>query len=104
MLHIPGDDCFVEPVKKELDPRALERSATALLGVTGMGCPTCATRVRNSLLSRPGVVWAEIDLVRGLARVHYDPDKIEKEELLQAVAEAGGDGRHRYQAMLFDSR
>jgi Cd2+/Zn2+-exporting ATPase len=87
-----------------LDQQALENSALALLGVTGMGCPTCATRVRNSLLSRPGVVWVEIDLFRGLAKVNYDPDRIGESELLQAVAEAGDDGRHRYQAMLFDSR
>lgn len=98
MSHAANGDCYVEPVKKDVDVQALKESAFVLLGITGMGCPTCATRVRNSLLSRPGVVQVEIDLLHGLAKVNYDPARTADRQLLEAVAEAG-DGRHSYQAI-----
>lgn len=100
MLHVPDENCFVEPINKEVDEQTLKNSAFTLLRVVGMGCPTCATRVRNSLLSRPGVVRVRIDLLRGLAEVNYNPAQIRDADLLDAVAQAGGDGRHRYRAML----
>ncbi len=91
-------NCHVDPLEKAVHLEALAHSETALLRVTGMGCQTCATRVRNSLLSRPGVVQAQIDLYAGLALVHYDAQQIELQGLLEAVAIAGGDSRHVYRA------
>ena len=99
MPHIPSEDCHVEPVLKEVDPQRLERSVTAMLGVVGMGCPTCATRVRNGLLSWPAVLQVEIDLEHGLARIRYEPDQTSCGDLLKAVA-AAGDDRHAYRAIL----
>ncbi len=96
-----GNDqaCYVEPILKVVDPRNLEKSASAVLGIAGMGCPACATRVRNSLLAWPGVLQVEINLEYGLAKVNYDPKRTLYRDLLEAVA-AAGDGRHVYQAIL----
>ena len=91
-------NCHVDPLEKPVDPEALDHSETTMLQVTGMGCQTCATRVRNSLLSRPGVVQAQIDLYDGLALVHYDAQQIELQGLLEAVGVAGGDSHHAYRA------
>jgi copper chaperone CopZ len=91
-------NCHVAPLEKRVDPEALARAETTLLGVTGMGCQTCAMRVRNSLLSRPGVVQVHIDLFSSLALVHYDAEQIEPQGLMEAVAAAGSDGRHVYRA------
>ncbi len=91
-------NCHVDPLEKPVDKEALARAETAVLQVTGMGCQTCATRVRNSLLSRPGIVQAQIDLYAGLALVHYDAQQIEPQGLMEAVAAAGSDGRHVYRA------
>ncbi|MFQ5882843.1 MAG: heavy-metal-associated domain-containing protein [Candidatus Methylomirabilales bacterium] len=91
-------NCHVDPLLKTVDPEALTQSETAVLQVTGMGCQTCAMRVRNSLLSRPGVVQAQIDLFSALALVHYDAEQIEPQGLMEAVAAAGSDGRHVYRA------
>ncbi len=99
MFHIADRNCHVEPIRKVVDPQALEGSATALLGIMGMGCPNCANRVRNSLLSLPGVLRAEIDLSHGLARVDFDPGSAGHRDLLDAVA-AAGDDRHTYEALL----
>lgn len=91
-------NCHVDPLLKTADPEALARAETVVLGVSGMGCQTCATRVRNSLLSRPGVVQVQIDLFSALALVHYDAEQIEPQGLMEAVAAAGSDGRHVYRA------
>lgn len=98
-MEHPGN-CRVDPVRKAVDAEALDRAETAVLEVIGMGCQTCATRVRNSLLSRPGVVEAQVDLYASLALVHYDARRINPKDLLQAVAVAGGDSRHVYMASL----
>lgn len=98
-MEHPGN-CHVDPIQKAVDRETLDRAETAVLEVIGMGCQTCATRVRNSLLSRPGVVQAQIDLHAGLALVHYDARQIEPQDLLQAVAVAGGNSHHVYMASL----
>ncbi|NIN63291.1 MAG: hypothetical protein GTO63_00950, partial [Anaerolineae bacterium] len=89
MYHMTKSECHVPPIEKPVDPEALRGSARALLGVMGMGCPSCATRVRNSLLSYPGVLQVEIELPYGLARVDYDPARTGERALLDAVAAAG---------------
>lgn len=91
-------NCHVDPLLKTAEPEALARAETAVLGVTGMGCQTCVTRVRNSLLSRPGVMQVQIDLFAALALIHYEPERIESHGLIEAVAAAGNDGRHVYRA------
>jgi copper chaperone CopZ len=97
MMERQGN-CHIDPVHKAVDPEALAHSETGVLRVTGMGCQTCATRVRNNLLSRPGVVQAQIDLYAGLALIHYDAQQIDLQALVEAVAVAGGDSRHVYRA------
>jgi copper chaperone len=76
----------------------LNEAQMATLAIWGMGCPGCVTRVRNSLLRLDGVVSADIDLERGLALVDYLPAKTDPHALVLAVASAGNDGRHNYQA------
>ncbi|MFQ5614100.1 MAG: heavy-metal-associated domain-containing protein [Anaerolineae bacterium] len=94
------ENCHVEPLEKPLDRAALSKAVAAYLGVSGMGCPRCATRVRNGLLRPDGVLLADVYLERGLALAFYDPEQITISELLLAVTAAGDDGRHRYRAEL----
>jgi len=95
-------NCHVDPVVKVVGLEEQARAKTSVLRVIGMGCPTCATRVRNSLLSRPGVVQVQIDLFTGLTLVDYDAERIGPSNLIGAVAAAGRDGRHVYLASLLD--
>ena len=90
--------CHGESLQKIVT--AEEQQATALirLGVQGMGCPNCAARVRNGLLALNGVTEAEVDHLTGLADVGFNPNLVAVPALIQAVAQAGNDGRHRYRA------
>jgi copper chaperone CopZ len=65
-----------------------------------MGCPNCATRVRNSLLSLEGVFSVDVYLNMALAEVSYDREKTPPMELVAAVSRAGNDGRHEYRGEL----
>lgn len=97
------ENCHVDPVEKPLDENALAQSEAAFLGVSGMGCPTCATRVRNGLLNLKGVLYADVYLQNGVAAVAYDPQQITTKGLMTAVYESGNDGRHEYRAQLLQT-
>jgi len=93
-------NCHVEPIQKTVLDSVLKNADITLLAVTGMGCPNCAARVRNGLVSLDGVHQAEIDLDMGLVEVYFDGGKVTPEMLITAVAAAGNDGRHHYEAVV----
>ncbi|GIK37082.1 MAG: hypothetical protein BroJett011_09150 [Chloroflexota bacterium] len=92
------ENCHVEPLEKPLDDAALSTAMAAYLAVRGMGCPRCAMRVRNGLLSLADVLFVEVLLEQGLALVAYNPERVTTHDLVRAVAAAGSDGRHDYRA------
>jgi copper chaperone CopZ len=92
------ENCHVEPLPKTATAEERQTTTSALLAVWGMGCPNCAARVRNSLLSLKGVVNAEVDHNIGMADVVFNPNLTTIPALIDAVARAGGDGRHEYRA------
>jgi copper chaperone CopZ len=94
------DNCHVEPIQKTITDEERHNAKIALLLVWGMGCPNCAARVRNSLLSQNGVVDAYVDHNASIARVAFNPEVASVDILLSAVARAGNDGRHEYGARL----
>jgi cation transport ATPase len=95
-----SEDCHVEELQKTPAPDELAQVTDTLLLVGGMGCPRCAMRVRNGLISQRGVVDALVDHVTGRALVRHNPAMASIDALLRAVESAGNDGRHRYFAAL----
>lgn len=86
--------------QREPSPEQLRSASGVFLLISGMGCPTCALRVRNGLLGLDGVLDAQVNLERGLAQVLYDPARLRAEQLPQAVAAAGRTSHHRYSAQV----
>lgn len=93
-----SNNCHVEPIQKTALDHVIQSADRILLSISGMGCQNCATRVRNGLLSLDGVHDAEVMLNMRMAEVYFDEKKVSAEMLVLAVAEAGNDGRHNYQA------
>lgn len=91
-------DCHVDPLEKNPTQNELKEEAIAMLYVWGMGCPNCANRVRNSLVSLKGVIEAYVSHVMSAAQVIYNPSLASVDDLITAVVSAGGDGRHEYGA------
>ncbi len=92
--------CGVEPIEKRTTIEEREESKQISLAIGGLGCMSCANRVRNSLLLLLGVLEAQVDHVRGVAQVVFNPRVTDLSEMFQAVVRAGGDGRHNYSVRL----
>lgn len=59
------------------------------LSVTGMTCGGCVSSVQRVLTALPGVQSAEVSLTPGQAHVTYDPTRIDRAALVQAIVDAG---------------
>ena len=94
------ENCHVDSIEKKATAEERQNTASALLVIQGMGCPNCAARVRNSLLSLSGVVDTQVLLEAGMAEITYNPDLTNVPALVDAVAQAGGDARHHYRAQV----
>lgn len=98
-----SDNCHVEPIQNTALDHVIQSADRILLSISGMGCPNCTARVRNGLLLLDGVHDAEVVLNMRMAEVYFDEKKVSAEILIQAVAEAGNDGRHNYLAQVITS-
>ena len=59
------------------------------LPVTGMTCASCVRRIEKALARVDGVQEATVNLATEQARVSYDPDAANLEQLKSAVEKAG---------------
>lgn len=91
--------CHVEAIEKKVDPEALRAAQQVHLAVAGMGCPNCALRVRNALLSLSGVVQAEVSAQTSLAEVWFDASGLTLDDLIDGVASASAGTHHDYLAV-----
>lgn len=97
-------NCHVDPISKDMTEAELDHITYALLAVSGMHCPNCSIRVRNSLLRLKGVVDVRANHLTDSAAVLYNPNITSVENLIQAVAQAGDGSRHKYLAQpLFEN-
>ncbi len=87
--------CCVRPIEPKSAPHGLVTAGIRLV-IAGMGCPNCAMRVRNALLSVDGVAEAYVKLVPSVSRVLYDGERVTTEQLIAVVAAAGGGPHHEY--------
>jgi copper chaperone CopZ len=94
-----SDDCQVAPIEKIVSPEEQETTTSISLAVWSMGCPNCVMRVHNGLLALRGVIQADVSHVTATAEVVFNPTLLTLFDLVDAVANAGNDGRHRYQVV-----
>ncbi|MDR1470547.1 MAG: sulfite exporter TauE/SafE family protein [Spirochaetaceae bacterium] len=64
----------------------MNKAETKIFPIEGMTCPACETRIGKALSNTPGVTAADVDYVRGTARVTFDP-ALTNEAALTAVIE-----------------
>ena len=60
-----------------------------VLSVTGMTCGGCVSSVTKVLTALPGVQQALVTLTPGQAQVTYDPARVERAAMVQAIVDAG---------------
>jgi Cu+-exporting ATPase len=59
------------------------------IGVGGMTCASCVSRVERAIESLPGVLDATVNLSTESATVEFLPDTLSRERIAQAIREAG---------------
>lgn len=59
------------------------------LGITGMTCAACATRIEKNLSKVPGVKEASINLASEKATVSYDPGLANVDQFIESVKKTG---------------
>jgi P-type Cu+ transporter len=67
------------------------RVANLELGVTGMTCAACVTRVEKALTKVPGVLKASVNLATERASIQYIPDSASQTQFKTAIRDAGYD-------------
>ncbi|MBN2405399.1 MAG: heavy metal translocating P-type ATPase [Coriobacteriia bacterium] len=78
-------DCPVLPTP---EPHA-DRVDDVSFAVTGMTCASCAAVIEKTLSRREGVDMAAVNLAAEKLRVRFDPAMIDRDAIVQAVADAG---------------
>ena len=62
---------------------------TMVLKVSGMSCGGCVKSVTGVLEALPGVGKAEVSLEKAEATVSYDAARVDREQMVQAIDDAG---------------
>lgn len=62
---------------------------TITLRVEGMSCEACVRHVTEALTRLEGVESAVVNLQNKSAKVVYDPERVQLQQLLEAVEEEG---------------
>jgi Cu+-exporting ATPase len=57
--------------------------------VSGMTCAACSARIQRTLEKQPGVAGANVNLMMKTATVHFDPNVVSPERLVDAIKETG---------------
>ncbi len=59
------------------------------IGVEGMTCAACSTRIERVLNKKDGVDSANVNLLANKASIEYDPDKIDRDKLIESIEKTG---------------
>ena len=78
------------------------KTETLTIGVGGMTCASCVSRVERALKKVPGVDGAAVNLATEKATVSFDPASAEVETLLGAIEDAGYEPRR--EVLMFDAQ
>lgn len=60
-----------------------------LLGIEGMHCEGCSSRLTKVLQALNGVSFAKVSLENKNAEIEYDENEIELDDIKQAISDAG---------------
>jgi len=82
-------------VQKETHPPAPKTEAPSgrkektIVGITGMHCSSCVVTIENSLKKVEGVVDAKVNFASEKAHIEYDPTRVTREKLEEAILRTG---------------
>ena len=85
-----ADGVTIEPVLEAVrEAGYTPRVETVEIGIEGMSCASCVTRIERALAGLDGVLEASVNLATEKAAVRYLPDAVSRARLEAAIREAG---------------
>ena len=85
-----ADGVAIEPVLEAVrEAGYTPRVETVEIGIEGMTCASCVTRIERALAGLDGVLEASVNLATEKAAVRYLPDTVSRARLEVAIREAG---------------
>ncbi len=96
------DSCQITPVHKSITEEEKMNTQVTYLAISGLNCPNCALRVKNALMNEYGVIEALIDHADGMGEITFNPEIINRSDLVNIISKAGNDGTHSYSAIIIE--
>jgi copper chaperone CopZ len=62
---------------------------TITLKLTGMGCTACSDAIQETITKLPGIIKCQVYFTQAQAKVEFQPEQINVEQIKQSVVEAG---------------
>jgi len=69
------------------------RTVDTILRSDEFSCPSCVSKIEKSLKALPGVESARVRFNAGRIDVRHDPERVDTNELIEAVRRAGYEAR-----------
>jgi Cu+-exporting ATPase len=89
MINNRMESCMRKMNEPEVAPAPEALTGTVTLGIEGMTCASCVSRVERALVKLPGVRGAAVNLATERAAIEYAPGEITPDDLKGAVERAG---------------
>jgi Cd2+/Zn2+-exporting ATPase len=73
----------------EQDEKKFEGKSKIIVNIDSIHCADCALNIERSVEHLPGVLSAEVSYVLSSATIHYDPHRVEEDQIKRAITKPG---------------
>jgi Cd2+/Zn2+-exporting ATPase len=73
----------------ELKDKKFEGKSKIIVNIDSIHCADCALNIERSIEHLPGVLSAEVSYVLSSATIHYDPNRVEEDQIKRAITKPG---------------
>src|SRR4030065_1286415 len=72
-----------------MEEKKFEGKSKIVVNIDSIHCADCALNIERSVEHLPGVLSAEVSYVLSTATIHYDPHRVEEEQIKKAITKPG---------------
>jgi Cd2+/Zn2+-exporting ATPase len=72
-----------------MEEKKFEGTSKIIVNIDSIHCADCALNIERSVEHLPGVLSAEVSYVLSSATIHYDPNRVEEDQIKRAITKPG---------------
>ena len=73
----------------QMEEKKFEGKSKIIVNIDSIHCADCALNIERSIEHLPGVLSAEVSYVLSSATIHYDPHRVEEDQIKRAITKPG---------------